>query len=136
MTPVRFDFAKCTCGHLSPIRPTSSAPREPDPRWSGMDTNPLIVACSACKLVSKFLPNQLQEIDTEMGVAPYNPEAPMRVFRVPIECDEIDCRAQGEVLVTLSATTTAVELAKEMVSWWWKDLTCLSEHPIPDREQR
>jgi hypothetical protein len=82
-----------------------------------MDTEPLIVACSACRLVSSFLPRDLEEIETEMGVAPYNPDAPMRVFPVPIECDDLGCKFQVVALVVLSANTSPAELQEEKKKW-------------------
>lgn len=83
MVPILLDFAKCKCGHRTSIRPTNFAPTETDPRWSKMDTEPLIVACSVCRLVSSFLPRELEEIGTEMGVAPYTPKLPCAYFEYP-----------------------------------------------------
>ncbi len=88
------------------------------------------MACGVCKLVSSFLPRDLEELETEMGVAPYNPEAPMRVFLVRIECDELDCEAQAVVLATLSANTSAAELQEEEKKWRSQGVKCPRDHEM------
>lgn len=128
------DFVRCQCGHHIPIQRTKHAPEEASLRWSETDIGEsFFAACTVCKRVSRFRPAEFRAIGSQEGVAPDIPDAPIRVFRVPIECDELDCRSQAVVLVALSATTTRAELEEEKNSWRWKhgELVCEAGHPQP-----
>lgn len=69
--------------------------------------------------------------ETPWGVGPYNPEAPMAVFRVPIECDKLDCRSRLLVHGLLRSDTTASELEALKRSWSLGGLACPEGHPFP-----
>ena len=129
-TVALFDCAKCRCGYSIPIRPSKiplpSSSREP----LETDDEPLVVACSECKRV--FEAHQLKPEQTLWGLAPFYPEAPMRVFQVPIRCDELNCEARVLVHVMLKSNTTDEELRKEIASWLCMEgVTCEAGHPQP-----
>jgi hypothetical protein len=128
---VLFDFARCRCGFPTPIRPSKIVPPGESRKSLETGDETIVVACKECKRV--FMADQLKSETTLWGLAPYNPEAPMRVFRVPIECDELNCSARLLVHVMLRSDTTDAELEKEKVGWRWAegDLTCDLGHILP-----
>jgi hypothetical protein len=120
------DFAKCPRGHYTPIRLSSYAPEETDPRWKEKGDAPVVFACNQCRRVYSLRTDELEPRPTPWGVAPYNPEAPTRVFQVPIECDELGCSAQLLVHVELKSNTTVEQLKEARATWRWAegDLAC------------
>jgi hypothetical protein len=126
-----FDFAECQCGFSIPIRPSKIPLPNKDQQSSGTGDEAVVVACSQCKRV--FEVDQLRSEETLLGFAPANPEAPMRVSQVPIECDRLDCSAQLVVHIMLKSNTTAAELENEKATWRWDEgeLTCHRGHVQP-----
>ena len=119
-----FVFAKCKCAHLTPIRPATPVIPGVNPQPTETDDEPVVVACSHCKRVLEFDSDTLVRYPTGEGFAPYNPDAPMKVFRVPLKCDELNCEAQLLVHVVLPTNTTAAALEKEKASWKLAGLEC------------
>jgi hypothetical protein len=131
MAPRLLDFVRCKCGHPTPLRPSTLAPEETDPRWKETDDEPVAVACIQCKRVYSAAGLPVESILTEYGVSPYDPEAPMRVFRVFLECDEIGCNSPLRVIAVRKSDTTVEALEKEKrTTWTWRELKCPSDHPI------
>jgi hypothetical protein len=133
MSTVFADFAVCPCGEQSPIRPTKPATSNASPLSSEKDENPIFVACWRCKRVYMYDTRSLVSLPIEWGLAPDNPQSPIRIFRVPIECDEPNCQARPLVHVTLNSNTTAEKLQKEKAAWRWSEtvLRCHLGHKIP-----
>jgi hypothetical protein len=125
------DHAKCPRGHYTPIRPSSLLPPETDPRWKEKGDEPVVFACNECRRVYSVNKDELEQRPTPWGVEPYNPEAPTRVFQVPIECGDLGCLPQLLVHVTLKSNTTVEELLEEKLKWRWADLKCPKGHEIP-----
>ena len=73
---------------------------------------------------------------TPMGVGPYNPEAPMHVFRVPFECDGADCPTRLSALAVRSRNTKREAVIAESPEWKWEDLKCPKGHPIQKPQAR
>jgi len=133
-TVMFFDFARCTCGHLTAIRPSKILTPNVNQQPIDTDEDPVIVACIECKCVAEFEIDDLQSYPTPQGYGPYNPDAPTRVFQVPIKCDDLHCDSQRLTHVVLNANTSDEELLVEQKKWRWKegDLTCeRSGHVIP-----
>ncbi len=128
------DFAKCIRGHYTPIRPSRLLPPEIDPQWKEKDDGPVVFVCNECTRVYRVKADELEPLPIGLGVAPHNPEAPTRVFQVPIECDELDCSAQLLVHVALSSNTTDEQLLEQRKSWRYVDVKCPQGHDFPDRE--
>jgi hypothetical protein len=64
-----------------------------------------------------------------IGVAPYDPDAPMRVFRVSFPCDELDCTAQREAIAVRKSDTSLEQLLEEKKkAWSWANLKCPLGH--------
>ena len=81
-----------------------------------MDSAPVFVACIQCRLVCRYESRQLfSELET-MGVAPYDPDAPMRVFPVRLGCGVLNCETPREVLAVRSSDTSGEALKKEKSS--------------------
>lgn len=111
------DFAVCPCGAQSAIQPTKPVIQDENPQPSGSVEGVIVVACTRCKRLYRFDTGSLVSIPTERGLAPYNPDSPIRVFRVPIECDELNCETQIIVFVAASSTTNASRLEEEKMKW-------------------
>lgn len=117
MNMILVDFAVCPCGQQTPVRLSKYDPPNNDPRWSGREIETLVIACTKCKRLYRFGIGDLIPQPTTKGLAPDNPDSPTCVFRVPIECDELNCDTRVEVSVALSATTTVAELEEEKMIW-------------------
>ena len=125
------DFAKCVHGHYSPIRPSSLLPPGTDQQWTEKDDGPVAFACNECRRVYSVNADELQSLPTGSGVGPYNPNSPIRVFQVPIECDALDCSAQLLVHVVLKSNTTAEQLLEQTRTWRYVDVKCPGGHEYP-----
>ena len=77
--------------------------------------------------------DELEQRPTAWGVGPYNPQAPMRVFQVPIECDELGCGAQLLIHAALKSNTAVEQLIEQRANWRWVegDLKCPRGHVQP-----
>jgi hypothetical protein len=133
MNTMYFDFSVCPCGEQSAIQPSKLASSDAHPQSSETDSGSIFVACPKCKRLYSFGTDYLVSLPTPQGFGPYNPEAPIRVFRVFMKCDELNCEARLLVLVMLNASTTDEQLRKEMATWNWSDsyLRCDFGHPQP-----
>jgi nitrite reductase/ring-hydroxylating ferredoxin subunit len=133
MNTIWFDFACCRCGEQTAIQP--SIPESTSERLllSGTATRSIFVACPKCKRVYTFDTGYLISQPTTQGFAPYNPDAPMRVFPVSMKCDELNCEAQLLIHVMMNANTTDEQLRKEMADWNWSEfyLRCEFGHLQP-----
>jgi len=127
-----FDFAKCPCGHSTPIRPSTHALPEDDQKWLAEG---VAVACSGCMRVSKVEMGKLEPKQTPDGLSPYIPDAPTHRFVALLPCDKAGCKTLLQIFAIRSTTTSAAELQEEKADWWWEGLTCPTEHPIPDRQK-
>jgi len=127
------DVAACRCGEQNAIQPTKPVIPDENPQPSGTVEGVIVVACKKCKRVYNFDTDYLASIPTTQGLAPYYPDAPTRVFRVPISCDESNCAARPLVHVEMSASTSAEQLRQERLSWRWSqgELRCREGHAIP-----
>jgi len=130
---VYVDFAFCPCGERTAIQPTKPVIPDTNPQPYESVEGSIFVACPKCKRVYKFDTGYMLALDTPSGVAPYSPEAPMRVFRVPMKCDELNCEARLVIHAMLNASTTDEQLRKEMAAWNWSEsyLRCEFGHPQP-----
>lgn len=133
MTVFLVDFAGCKCGNLTAIRPTRVVIPGVNPQPLEPDADSILVACNKCKRVYPFDTDDLESHQTTMGIGPYSPDAPLSVFRVSLECDDLDCQAQIQVIANLNSRATDAELEKEKASWRWVegDLTCDVGHVLP-----
>jgi hypothetical protein len=129
------EFAKCQCGHPTPIRPSRLALQEGDQKWIKKDDPLVVVACSECKRVYSFETQKLEEHPSEYGLSPYNPEAPMHAFPMHIPCAQASCRRPLPVIAVRKRDTKPEVLQAETDYWWWEGLTCPSGHAIPDRKK-
>jgi hypothetical protein len=120
------DFSVCPCGEQTAVRPSNLDPPSNDPRWSEREDELLAIACTKCNRVYRFGTADLVSQPTTKGIGPYNPEAPMTVFRVPIECDVVDCKAQLLVHVLLKSGTTGAGIKEATMRWNTSELFCLS----------
>jgi hypothetical protein len=77
------EFARCRCGHPTPIRLSRLALEEGDQQWIKKDDPLVVVACGECQRVYSFETQKLEEYPSEYGLNPYNPEAPMYAFPMP-----------------------------------------------------
>jgi hypothetical protein len=117
MSTMFVDFAICPCGEQTAIQPSTPVIPNVRPQPSETIGGSIFVACPKCKRIYRFDTAYLVSVPTTKGLAPYNPDSPIRVFQVPIECDGLNCGTLATVFVTLSATTTHVELEKEKATW-------------------
>jgi hypothetical protein len=131
VTPRYFDFLRCKCGYPTQLRPPTFAPEETDPIWTNLDETSAFVACIRCKRVYRVADLLMESIPATQGLAPYDPEAPMRVFLVPLGCDELGCEAQRIVIAVRRHDTGPPELGGEAATWVWADLKCPEGHEIP-----
>ena len=125
------DFAFCPCGEMTAIQPTKLAIPDTSPQPYESVEGSIVVACVRCKRVYRFDTGYLQSRSTASGVGPYNPQAPMRVFQVPIACGWEGCSAQLVVHVMLNSNTTVAEIEKEKAAWIFSELRCPEGHPFP-----
>jgi hypothetical protein len=102
---------------MTAVQPTKLAIPDTNPQPYESVEGSIVVACTRCKRVYRFDTGYLQSRSTATGIGPYNPQAPMRVFQVPIECGWVGCSAQLVVHVMLKSSTTAAELEKERATW-------------------
>jgi hypothetical protein len=120
------DFAFCPCGELTAIQPTKPVIPDTNPQPYGSVEGSIVVACTKCKRVYRFDTGYLKSFPLPMGIGPDNPQAPMSVFRVPIECDDLNCSAQIVVHIMLRSSTTAAELEDVQMSWTTSEMFCPS----------
>jgi hypothetical protein len=91
-----------------------------------------VFACNQCRRVYSLRMDELEPIPTPWGVGPYNPEAPTRVFQVPIECDDLGCSTQLLVHVELKSSTTDEQMVEEIKTWRYLGVKCPKGHDYPD----
>jgi hypothetical protein len=127
------DHAKCIRGHYIPIRPSNLLPLETHPQWKEKGDDPVVFACNECRRVYSQRTDELEPRPTPWGVGPYNPAAPMRVFQVPIGCDDLNCGAQLLVHAAMKSDTTVEQLIEAKAAWRWAegDLKCPEGHVLP-----
>ncbi len=126
------DFAFCPCGEQTAIQPTKPMTPDTNPQSLESVEGSIIVACTKCKRVYRFDIGYMLSLPTPRGVAPYVPEAPTCVFRVPILCEKADCLARPVIVVEMSANTTAEQLQEEKTKWSPIGvLWCNHGHDIP-----
>jgi hypothetical protein len=130
MNVTYLDYAKCMRGHSTPIRPSKPATIEEDQKSREMDAELLFVACSKCNLVYTVETRKLETGPSTSGLSPYHEGAPLHVYQVPIECDDLSCETPAIVLAVRNSDTTAEDLEKEKRGWRWADLKCPNEHEI------
>src|SRR2546423_14108524 len=133
MSTIFVDFAVCPCGEQTAVRPTTPAIANANPQSSETDEYSILLACPKCKRVYTFDTDCLVSLPTPWGIGPYNPEAPTRVFHVPVSCAQLDCGARPRITVQMKSNTSAEELRQERLSWRWSedDLRCSVGHAIP-----
>jgi hypothetical protein len=87
-----YDCAKCICGHVTPVRPSSfPAPVETE------EASELTVAFE-CKRVYSVETDELKPSPTLYALSPQSPDAPMRIFQLSVPCSREGCRAALEVI--------------------------------------
>lgn len=126
-----FDFAQCKCGHRTPLRPSMSVPEAADQTLTGTDAELVSVACVECKRVYIYDLREAESILADMLLSPYDRDAPMRVFEVPLRCDELGCSTPLPVIAVRKTDTSSESLENEVAKWRWSDLKCPEGHPIP-----
>jgi hypothetical protein len=124
MSTIYVDFAVCPCGEQTAIRPAKTALATENRQSSETDNDSIAVACPKCRRVYTFHTGEMVPIPTPWGVGPYNPEAPMTVFRVPIECDVLNCKAQLLVHTLLKSHTTDAQVEEATMHWNTSELLC------------
>jgi hypothetical protein len=129
MNGIYFDFARCKCGHSTPIQPSTIAILDPDRKSLGMEIVAPFVACAKCKRVYRAENDKLESMPMLEGLEPYNPGAPMRLVSVSIECDWVDCSERITVIAVVNATAT--ELEKEKATWIFAGVKCPKDHDYP-----
>lgn len=105
--------------------------QEGDEKWIETDDPSEFFACSECRRVYTLPTVGLKSLPATQGVDPYILGAPMRVFRVPIGCDGLDCRLQLSVLAVLPSNTSDAALQAKKSQWRWADLKGSCGHDIP-----
>lgn len=131
MNPTYYDFAKChRCGFANQIRPTTLPAGEIHQASKEADSEPLFVACAECRRVYRYDSTQLLSRPESIGVKPYDPDAPIRVFQIPLECDEPNCEVPLEVLAVRSGDIFHEDVEKESHLWRGDGLKCPMGHEI------
>jgi uncharacterized Zn-finger protein len=130
------DFAFCPCGEQTAIQPTKPVISDTHPQPYESVEGSIVVACTRCKRVYRFDTGYMLSLPTREGLAPYAPDAPTRVFRVPIQCAVEGCLTPAVIHVTLNSNTTAEQLQAVIDAWWWDILRCPSGDAIPPRTIR
>lgn len=130
MSCVCLDFAKCECGHSTPIRPTRIAPPSSTQTKTGAGPSSVFVACAECKQV--FEADEPEPRPSMKGISPYSSDAPLHVFSVSLRCKEPDCKTPLVVLAVRNRDTSSEEIRGETAAWTWEGLVCPSGHWLPD----
>jgi hypothetical protein len=133
MNAIYLDFAERKCGHRAPIQPSTIAILDADRKSLGMEIGPQFVACESCKRVYQV--ETLLSRPTPSGLSPYNPDAPMHVFRMNVLCGVTGCETPLSVIAVRNRNTSAEALLAESAGWTWEGLICPSGDAIPDRKK-
>lgn len=96
---------------------------------SETETAPEVISCPDCKHVYDYSGQKFESIPTPWG-QPGGPQKIPVIFRVPLLCDEEDCRLPLQVIAPRAAGTTKPEIEAERIDWTLHDLMCPNGHPI------
>lgn len=134
MSTIYVDFAVCPCGEQTALRPAKPESSNSRLQPSETDEGSVLIACLRCKRVYNFDTSYLVSKPSPWGIGPYNPDAPMSVFPIPIECDWVGCKAHLVVHVVLKSDTSNAELEsrkQDLLNWTFLDATCPDGHEYP-----
>ena len=94
-----------------------------------MEIEPQFVACEGCKHV--YQTENLKSMSLPEGLSPYNPDAPMHLFRMNVRCGVAGCNTPLSAIVVRPWNTKREVLLAEAAQWTWEGLKCPTGHDIP-----
>ena|ERR1700694_2137707 len=118
-------FAKCRCGFRTPIQPSMTGIEAKDQKWRETGNDLPYVACEECKRI--YEPLERDILPLADGLSPYRQDAPLRVFRVSIPCEEHSC-GWLQAIAVRNSNTTDEEIDKEKAQWRGRALRCSQGH--------
>lgn len=125
------DYAECPrCGHSTPIQPSTFSSVGEHRKWTKTDTVTEFFLCSVCNRAAAIPEQGLKPLPSSEGLFPYHEDAPIRVFEVPIECDELNCKAQATLFVVRSRETSDAAVREESEKWILDDMRCPAGHRL------
>lgn len=131
---MRYIIHYAICPHdrrPNPIQLAKPSPEGGFQQWTKTDGVSEFVLCTQCNRVVEIQEDAIETREASYGLYPNPEEAPLRVFEIPIECDELDCAAQAIVLVPWTTNTSGEELRQKSKSWILSDLRCPDGHRFP-----